>query len=63
MACQRMSTPRLSDSSDQMRRMQMSASGGGECAEQSRLEKIDDVSAAGLARTTAMAEGTVAMPC
>lgn len=41
----------------------MSASGGGECAVQSRLEKINDVSAAGISRATATKEGKVATVC
>jgi len=41
----------------------MSASVGGECAMQSRLEKIDDVTAAGLNPMTTTAEGKVATLC
>ncbi len=41
----------------------MSASGGGECAVQSRLEKTEEVPAAGHSRTNATAEGKVAMFC
>ena len=41
----------------------MSASVGGECATQSRLEKSDNVSAAELDPAIAIAEGTVTMLC
>ncbi len=41
----------------------MSASIGGECAVQSRLDKTDDVPAAGSNPTNATAEGKVAMCC
>jgi hypothetical protein len=41
----------------------MSASGGGECAVQSRLDKIVDVSAPGTNPTTATKEGKVATVC
>ena len=41
----------------------MSASGGGECAVQSRLEKVDEVSAAGPNPMTTTAEGKVATLC
>jgi hypothetical protein len=43
--------------------MQMSASAGGECAVQSRLEKIGDVAKAGLSLATETTEGKVAMLC
>jgi len=43
--------------------MQMSASGGGECAVQSRLEKIDEVPAAGFNAATAATEGKAATLC
>ena len=46
-----------------MRRMQMSANVGGECAVQSRLEKNDEIPATGRSPTNATAEGKVAMSC
>jgi len=41
--------------------MQMSASGGGECAVQSRLEKTDEFPAAGHSPDKATAKGKVAL--
>ncbi len=41
----------------------MSASGGGECAVQSRLEKIDEVPAVGFIPATATMEGKAATLC
>ena len=41
----------------------MSASIGGECPVQSRLEKINDVPAVGVSAESATTEGKVAMLC
>jgi len=46
-----------------MRRMQMSSSGGGECAVKSPLRKIDELVAVRASAATAIAEGKVAMFC
>ena len=58
-----MGTPRVSSSLDQMSRIQMSASIGGECAVQSRLEKINEATAAGLSPATTSTEAKFATFC
>jgi hypothetical protein len=60
----KMGTPRVSGSSDQMRRMQISVSGAGECAVHSALEKMgDSVVAAWFSTATATIAGNAAMFC
>jgi len=59
----KMGTPRALTSVDQMRRMQVSASVGGECAVQSLLEKTREVLTTGSSPTNATEEGKVAMFC
>jgi len=60
-----MGTPRASASLDQMRRMQMSASGGGECAVDSALKRgrSDSLAGSGVANATATVAGMALMFC
>ena len=59
-----MGTPPASDSLDQMRRIQISASGGGECAIPSALEKTcDGAIARGVTSVTATVAGMALIFC
>lgn len=59
-----MGTPPASDSLDQMRRIQMSANGAGECAVHSTLEEIGDaVAFAWLSAVNAATAGRATMFC
>jgi len=58
-----MGTPRASGSLDQMRRIQISASGGGECAVHCALETTCDAVAISTDKATAPVGDTVAMFC